>query len=103
MAARNKQFSGCEAKYARVVEAFSFGGGKGFGRRTLKVDGKDLRDDIPAGQFVVKLPKERSMGWSPPNHGEYFDPGRGEPMKEWVVLTAKPWVEFAEEAYHFVK
>ncbi|MBV9642378.1 MAG: hypothetical protein JO334_02295 [Verrucomicrobia bacterium] len=81
----------------------AFGGGKGFGRRTLKVDGKDLRDDIPAGQFVVKLPKERSMGWSPPNHAEYFVPGRGEPIKEWVVLIAKPWVEFAEEAYHFVK
>ncbi len=37
--------------------------------------------------------------------GEYFDPGHGRLMKEWVAVGAGSvnWVAFAREAYRFVK
>ncbi|MBV9645426.1 MAG: hypothetical protein JO334_17850 [Verrucomicrobia bacterium] len=103
MAARNKQFSGCEAKYARVVEAFSFGGGKGFGRRTLKVDGKDLRDDIPAGPVCSKTSQRAIDGLVASKSWRVLRPRPRRADQGVGRLDAKPWVEFAEEAYHFVK
>jgi hypothetical protein len=37
--------------------------------------------------------------------GDYFDPGHGRLMKEWVALTdsSTQWVPLAKEAYAFVK
>jgi len=37
--------------------------------------------------------------------GEYFDPGHGRLMKEWVAVGTRqsPWAELARESYRFVK
>jgi hypothetical protein len=57
------------------------------------------------GKFVAKLPKERVDDLVRQGKGDYFDPGHGRLMKEWVALTAgRPsWVELAREAHRFVK
>jgi hypothetical protein len=37
--------------------------------------------------------------------GEYFDPGHGRLMKEWVAIAGHgvPWIALAREAHAFVK
>ena len=57
------------------------------------------------GKFVVKLPKERVDELVASGQGEYYDPGHGRLMKEWVVVTSgkKAWVELAKEAHRFVR
>jgi hypothetical protein len=57
------------------------------------------------GAFVAKLPKERVAAMVSTGAGEYFDPGHGRLMKEWVSVTdaTAPWVALAREAHAFVK
>ena len=85
--------------------AVSRGGGKGFGSRALKVNGKIFAMMSSKGQFVVKLPRKRVDELVAAGRGEYFDPGRGRLMKEWLAVAAgkTQWLELAKEAYRFVK
>ena len=57
------------------------------------------------GRFVAKLPRERVDELVRQGKGEYFDPGHGRLMKEWVALTAdtSSWVDLARQAHRFVK
>ena len=56
-------------------------------------------------RFVAKLPRTRVDQLVADGQGDYFDPGHGRLMKEWVSLRAArpPWIELAREAYQFVK
>ena len=100
-----------DPRFVRVVEAFakdqhvSHGNGKGFGSGALKVNGKIFAMMSSKGKFVVKLPKERVDDLVAAGQGEYFDPGRGRLMKEWVAVPEEnaPWIELAKEAHLFVK
>ena len=69
----------------------------------LKVDGK-IFAMLVKGQFVAKLPRERVDELVNGGGGEYFDPGHGRLMKEWVAIGAgkADWVELAKTAYDFV-
>jgi hypothetical protein len=69
----------------------------------LKVDGK-IFAMLVKGQFVAKLPRERVDELVNGGDGEYFDPGHGRLMKEWVAIGAgkADWVELAKTAYDFV-
>jgi len=94
-----------------VVNAFAKnahvrrGTGKGFGSGALKVTGRIFAMMSSKGQFVVKLPKARADELVASGKVEYFDPGHGRLMKEWIAVPAgkRSWVELAKEAYHFVK
>ena len=57
------------------------------------------------GRCMAKLPKERVDGLVNAGAGEYFDPGQGRPMKEWVALAGhrESWVALAREARAFVE
>jgi hypothetical protein len=70
----------------------------------LNVKGK-IFAMLVKGKLVAKLPRERVDGLVASGAGEYFDPGHGRLMKEWVaVADARPrWVELASEAHTFVK
>jgi TfoX/Sxy family transcriptional regulator of competence genes len=70
----------------------------------LSVKGK-IFAMLVKGRFVAKLPKPRVDQLVADGQGDFFDPGHGRPMKEWVSLRAArpPWVDLAQEAYRFVK
>ncbi len=70
----------------------------------LNVNGK-IFAMLVKGKFVAKLPKERVDDLVSGGTGEYFDPGHGRLMKEWVAVGAgrTSWVELAREAYRHVK
>ena len=89
------------ARHSDVVHAK----GKGFGSGALKVNGKIFAMMSSKGDFVVKLPKERVQELVVSGEGEYFDPGHGRLMKEWIAVVAgkTSWIELANEAYRFVK
>lgn len=94
--------------FAPVVAAFApdkqVDQGKMFGSVGLKVNGKVFAM-VVKGRLVVKLPKERVDALVASGIGDYFDPGHGKLMKEWVAVTGtKPsWVDLSKEAYGFVK
>lgn len=94
--------------FAPVAAAFADDREVGLGRifsssSVLNVKGK-IFAMLVKGKFVVKLPKERVDKLVASGAGEYFDPGHGRLMKEWVaVANARPrWVELAREAHAFV-
>jgi TfoX/Sxy family transcriptional regulator of competence genes len=70
----------------------------------LNVNGK-IFAMLVRGKFVAKLPKDRVAELVSSGNGEYFDPGHGRLMKEWVAVGAGKalWVKLAKEAYRFVK
>ena len=100
-----------DPRFAPVERAFaadgevSYGDGKGFGSRGLKVNGKIFAMMSSKGRFVVKLSKKRVDELVSGGRGERFDPGHGRLMKEWVVLGtgSANWVDLAREACDFVK
>jgi hypothetical protein len=69
----------------------------------LKVHGK-IFAMFPRGAFVAKLPKARVDALVAAGLGDYFDPGHGRKMKEWIAMTGheSAWLGLAEEAYRFV-
>jgi hypothetical protein len=79
-------------------------GGKGFGSGALKVNGKIFAMMSSKGAFVVKLPKERVDELVSTGKGEYFDPGHGRLMKQWVAVHSPKtgWTRLAQEARNFV-
>lgn len=75
-----------------------------FGSDGLKVNGKVFAM-LVRGNLVVKLPKERVDALINAKLGEYFDPGHGRLMKEWVAIKPKAadqWLKLAKEAQRFV-
>jgi TfoX/Sxy family transcriptional regulator of competence genes len=97
-----------DPNFARVVDAFAqvrgVTYGKMFAAMGLKVNGKIFAMHAQ-GKFVAKLPKERVDELVRAGKGEYFDPGHGRLMKEWIALDgAQPsWVDLAREAHTFVR
>jgi len=97
-----------DARFAAVLRAFAakrdVSRGKMFGAVGLKVKGRVFAM-VVKGKFVVKLPKARVDALVAAGTGEYFDPGHGRLMKEWVAVasTTVPWVQLAREAHRFVQ
>jgi hypothetical protein len=79
--------------------------GKGFGSAGLKVKGKLFAFVSSRGQYVVKLPRDQVAELVGSGKGEFFDPGHGRLMKEWIAVTAPraDWVALARDAYRFVR
>jgi TfoX/Sxy family transcriptional regulator of competence genes len=94
--------------FARTAEVFAKDRqvtyGKMFASMGLKVNGKIFAMFVK-GRFVAKLPRERVDEIVRLGKGEYFDPGHGRLMKEWVSLYGETpsWIELAREAHRFVK
>ena len=97
-----------DAKFALVVAAFAgekeVERGRMFGSVGLKVNGKVFAM-VVKGKLVVKLPGQRVDALVAAGRGDYFDPGHGRLMKEWIAVAGvtPPWVALAKEAYGFVK
>lgn len=95
------------ASFQSIVKAFAMDknvtlGGR-FGSVSLKIQDK-VFTMLVKGKFVVKLPKERVAELVATAGAEYFDPGHGRLMKEWVALAGQQqrWVALAKEAREFV-
>lgn len=75
-----------------------------FGAGTLKVNGKIFAMPV-RGALVIKLPNARVTALVQSGAGEYFDPGHGRLMREWVSLRGRErdWIGLAREARDFVK
>lgn len=100
--------SEADRAFAAVAEAFTkrpgVTTGRMFGSDGLKVDGKVFAM-VVRGQLVVKLPAERVESLVASGEGDYFDPGHGRRMKEWVAITPSTttaWLTHAEAALVFV-
>ena len=98
------------ARFEKVVAAFGSEpnvtfGGKGFGASGLKHDGKIFAMLAKGGRFVAKLPGARVAELVAAGKGEYFDPGNGRRMTEWLAAGADNprWLELAREAHRFAK
>lgn len=97
-----------DLKFAPIVRAFAgdkkISLGKMFGSVGLKTNGKVFAM-LVKGTFVAKLPKERVADLVASTGAEYFDPGHGKLMKEWVALTGSEdlWINLAKEARRFVE
>jgi hypothetical protein len=106
-ATRKESAAEVDPSFAPVVEAFAkdrrVSYGRMFASMGLKVDGK-IFAMLVKGRFVTKLPRERVDELVREGLGEYFDPGHGRLMKEWVALSGgrTSWVELAREAHRFV-
>lgn len=101
-----------DPRFVAVIDAYvagktgtSSGRGKKFGSNALKVEGRIFAMMSSKGAFVVKLPRERVDAIVASQAGDYFDPGHGRLMKEWVAIASSDssWVELAKEAHDFVK
>ncbi len=107
---KNEKASEVDPRFAPVVAAFAKDrlvsrGGKGFGSAGLKVNGRLFAMMSSKGKFVAKLPKERVKALVSAGKGDYFDPGHGRLMKEWVAVDpgGADLVDLAREAHRFVK
>ena len=69
----------------------------------LNVKGK-IFAMLVKGKLVAKLPRERVDRLVASGAGEYFDPGHGRLMKEWVAVAdgRSRWVDLAREAHAYV-
>ncbi|MDP8998289.1 MAG: hypothetical protein M3O03_14995 [Pseudomonadota bacterium] len=96
--------------FAEIAKSFAgddlvtFGEGKGFGANALKVHGKIFAMISSKNVLVLKLPKARVNQMVKDGLGDYFDPGHGRKMKEWLEYrgSAKTWIDLAHEARDFV-
>jgi len=79
-------------------------GGRGFGSRALRVDGRIFAMLDSKGRFVVKLPLARAATLLAGGQAVLFEPVPGRPMKEWLVISGrKPsWLALAREALEYV-
>ncbi len=102
------QMDSDDPRFAPAVAAFAtdqqVDRGKMFGSVGLKVNGKVFAM-VVKGRLVVKLPNERVDALVASGSGDYFDPGHGKLMKEWIAVTGtKPsWVDLSRQAYSFVR
>jgi len=79
-------------------------GGRGFGGRALRVDGRIFAMLDSRGRFVVKVPRARADEMLARGQAVNFEPVPGRPMKEWLVVTGSTpsWLTLAREAYQYV-
>jgi TfoX/Sxy family transcriptional regulator of competence genes len=68
-----------------------------FGSVGLRTESGKFAGFARGDELVVKLPADRVSELLSSGEGSVFDPGRGRPMKEWVVLH--PADEAAVERY----
>lgn len=93
--------------FALVAAAFAgdpeVSGGKLMASYGLKVGGK-IFAMLVNDALVAKLPKARADELVAGGRAEYFDPGHGRLMKQWVAVPAgaADWVALAREAHRFV-
>ena len=98
-----------DPRLSAIVDAYladrTSGQRKKFGSNALKVDGKIFAMLSSKGTLVVKLPKARVDAIVAARGGEYFDPGHGRLMKEWLAVASAglSWIDLAKEAHDFVK
>ncbi|MEO8182116.1 MAG: hypothetical protein ABI895_25045 [Deltaproteobacteria bacterium] len=104
--AADQHSSVADTKFSNIVLAFGDQrsvtyGGKGFGSSALKLSGKIFAMLTSNGQFVVKLTRERVAELVEQNRGQYYDPGHGRLMLEWLVVpsSSRRWLELAKEAH----
>lgn len=99
-----------DAEFQKIIDLFAsdraveYGGSKGFGSKALKVNGKMFAMIASNGNFVIKLPAARVDELVHSGTGEYFDPGHGRLMKQWLAMSGKSslWLALAKEARDFV-
>jgi hypothetical protein len=80
-------------------------GGSGFGRGTLKFEGK-IFAMLVRGRLVLKLPEERVSELIAAGEGSNFDANKGTPMREWLSLdpgSGLAWLPLAREAIDFAR
>jgi len=79
--------------------------GRGFGSGALQVEGR-IFAMVSRNRVVLKLPARRVVALVGDGDGEPFDAGKGQPMREWVVLgdhgSDQQWHALALEALAFV-
>ena len=88
-------------RQSRRIRASIVAKGKGFGSKGLKVARKLFAFSSSKGKLVLKLPKERVDALVSSGKGEYFDPGHGRLMKEWIAIDLRAralWLRLAREA-----
>lgn len=98
------------AAFQRVIDSHvgdsevTYADGKGFASKALKVGGKIFAMITSKEVFVVKLPKMRADELVRSGEAEYFDPGHGRLMKEWIVILkdSSAWVAIAIEARTYI-
>jgi len=80
-------------------------GGSGFGRGTLKFEGR-IFAMLVRGRLVLKLPEERVSALIAAGEGLNFDANKGTPMREWLSLDPESglaWEPLAREALDFAR
>ncbi len=80
-------------------------GGSGFGRSSLRYQGK-IFAMLVRGRLVVKLPAGRVSELCAAGEGMHFDANKGTPMREWLSLdpdSEQPWLPLAREALDFAR
>ena len=80
-------------------------GGSGFGRGSLKYQGK-IFAMLVRGQLVVKLPETRVADLITAGEGAAFDANKGTPMREWLSVdpgSRLDWLALASEALKFAR
>jgi hypothetical protein len=110
MAAKAGKRDAGEAAFARLsailsrdarVDDPSLARAKGFGSKGLKVARKLFAFRSSRGALVVKLSKERAGALVAAGTGEFYDPGHGRLMKEWIAVgprASRLWLRLAREA-----
>ena len=96
--------------FAEIVASFSgdsevaFKEGKGFGSNALKVRGKIFAMISSKGKLTVKLSAARATFIVDESGGDYFNPGHGRKMKQWIELRSvtSEWAELVWEARRYV-
>ena len=85
-------------RYPKITES------KMFGAPGLKIGGKYFAM-LYKSKLVVKLPNERVTALVASRDGEFFDPGHGRMMKEWLSVGPRArvqWLGLVKEARDFV-
>jgi len=80
-------------------------GGSGFGRGSLKYEGK-IFAMLVRGQLIVKLPETRVAELITAGEGGAFDANKGTPMREWLSVdpgSRLDWLSLATEALDFAR
>jgi hypothetical protein len=80
-------------------------GGSGFGRSTLRLNGK-IFAMLVRGRLVVKIPASRVGELVADGEGARFDANKGAPMKEWFSLdpgSGLEWLPLAREALDYAQ
>ena len=104
-----KAFDELTPEFAALITEFTSRprvtyGGRGFGARALRVDGKIFAMLDSKGRFVVKMPRIRADALLARGQAVRFEPVPGRPRKEWLGVTGRgpSWLALAGEAYESV-